>query len=152
MAVGGIDVSLVMDISMNPCKELCQDAVQVIYQHGSAHHLVCLSAVITKMPCNKTAFILENVVAQELRAHEHELYYYNSTKRGEVDFVVQNTLQGEILLVEVKSGKSYKRHVALKSLLAANDYKFSNAYVLCNSNVEVTVAVVYLPIYMACFL
>ena len=52
----------------------------------------------------------------------------------------------------MKSGKSYKRHVALKNLLAADDYKFSNAYVLCNSNVEVTVDVVYLPIYMACFL
>ena len=61
MAVGGIDASLVMDIAVNPCKELCQNAVQVIYQHGSAHHLVCLSAVITKMPCNKTAFVLDIV-------------------------------------------------------------------------------------------
>ncbi len=61
MAVGGVDASLVMDISMNPCKELCPDAIKVIYQHGAAHHLVCLSAVVTKMPCNKTAFILDIV-------------------------------------------------------------------------------------------
>ena len=99
--------------------------------------------------------IYENAVAQELLSSGHELYYYNNTKRGEVDFVVQSTTQGEISLVEVKSGKNYKRHVALNNLLGVNDYSFKNAYVLCNGNVEVTGKadkVVYLPIYMASFL
>ena len=88
----------------------------------------------------------------QLRSSGHELYYYNNTKRGEVDFIVQNTTQGEISLIEVKSGKSYKRHIALNNLLDVSDYSFKNAYVLCNGNVEVTDKIVYLPIYMMCFL
>ena len=34
--------------------------------------------------------IYENVVAQELVAHGLEPYYYNSKKRGELDFVIEH--------------------------------------------------------------
>ena len=33
--------------------------------------------------------VYENVVAQELRAHGFELYYFNSKKHGELDFVIE---------------------------------------------------------------
>lgn len=33
--------------------------------------------------------IYENVVVQELKAHGFDLYYYNSKKTGELDFVVE---------------------------------------------------------------
>lgn len=33
--------------------------------------------------------IYENVVAQELKCHGFDLYYYNSHKNGELDFVVE---------------------------------------------------------------
>lgn len=33
--------------------------------------------------------IYENVIAQELRAHGFDLYYYNSKKMGELDFLVE---------------------------------------------------------------
>ena len=49
--------------------------------------------------------IYENVVAQELRAHGFELYYFNSKKQGELDFVIE--YQGKVLPIEVKSGKDY---------------------------------------------
>ena len=91
----------------------------------------------------------ENFVAQELRSHGHELYYYQTAKRGEVDFVLQDKSTGDVSLVEVKSGKSYKRHVALKNLLEVPDYQFANAYILCNGNIEQNAGKTYLPIYMA---
>ncbi len=56
--------------------------------------------------------IYENVVAQELKSHNYNLFYYNSKKNGEVDFIIENGT--EVLPIEVKSGKGYKRHVALK--------------------------------------
>ncbi len=96
--------------------------------------------------------IHENAVAQELRCHGCKLRYYNNTKRGEVDFIVQKTAQGKISLVEVKSGKDYRRHVALGNLLEVRDYDFDAAYVLCNGNVEKNGEICYLPVYMTAFL
>lgn len=93
--------------------------------------------------------IYENVVAQELKAHNYDLFYYNSKKRGEVDFIIQ---QGnDIIPIEVKSGKDYKRHVALDNLLA--DFpNIKKAYTLCNGNVKVVDKRIYLPIYMIMFI
>lgn len=50
--------------------------------------------------------IFENYIAQELTACEHDLYYYNNKKRGELDFLIE--YDGEVLPIEVKSGKDYK--------------------------------------------
>ena len=91
----------------------------------------------------------ENYVAQELLASGRKLFYYANTKRGEVDFVVEDQATGRVSLVEVKSGKSYKRHVALDNLLSVKDYDFFEAIVLCNANVFHERGRVYLPIYAA---
>ena len=94
--------------------------------------------------------IYENVVAQELHAHGWNLYYFSSKKQGEIDFLLERN--GEILPVEVKSGKDYQRHVALNNLLSTEEYKINNAIVLCNANVTVRQNITYLPIYMTMFL
>ena len=91
----------------------------------------------------------ENFVAQELLASGHGLFYYANSKRGEVDFVIEDKASGSVSLVEVKSGKSYKRHVALSNLLAVGDYQIAEAIVLCNGNVEREGDRTYLPIYAA---
>ena len=94
--------------------------------------------------------IYENVVAQELRAHGFDLYYYNSKKMGELDFVVE--YQGNVLPIEVKSGKDYERHNALSNVMASAEYAIPAALVLCNGNVKVVDKVTYVPIYMLMFL
>lgn len=91
----------------------------------------------------------ENYVAQELLAHGRRLFYYANTRRGEVDFVVENQATGSVTLVEVKSGKTYKRHVALDNLMAVEDYEFDEAVVLCNATTERARGRTYLPIYAA---
>jgi len=40
------------------------------------------------------------VVAQELQAHGFELYYFNSKKQGELDFIIEKG--GRTLPIEVK--------------------------------------------------
>lgn len=90
----------------------------------------------------------ENAVAQELVAHGFDLYYYNSKKYGEVDFVAEDR-DGRVALLEVKSGKSYKRHRAISNVLGVENYRIAGAYVLGGGNIERQEKVLYLPIYMA---
>ena len=55
--------------------------------------------------------ILENIVAQQLKANGYELFYFGAKKYGEVDFVVSGGVHTR--LVAVKSGNDYKKHNAL---------------------------------------
>lgn len=98
--------------------------------------------------------IYENLVAQELYAHgfpiDHDLFYFNSKKQGELDFVVE--YEGDVLPIEVKSGKDYDRHRALANVMQNEEYNIPQAIVLCQDNVHTNEKVVYLPIYMTMFL
>lgn len=98
---------------------------------------------------NKGA-VYENVVAQELYAHGYPLYYYNSKKNGELDFVIEHT--GKVLPIEVKSGKDYVKHSALGNVMNTAEYGIDEAYVFSNENVKIKGKVTYLPIYMVMFL
>ena len=97
----------------------------------------------------------ENVAAQELVAHgfDEELYYYNSKKHGEVDFLVM--LDNEVLPIEIKSGKSKESqlydHAALNNLI--KNYHYPIAYVFGETNVIKESDIVYqLPVYMVDFI
>ena len=98
----------------------------------------------------KFGSIFENAVAQELQAHGFELYYFNSKKQGELDFIVEKG--GHTLPIEVKSGKDYQRHNALTGVMSNADYAIPQAIVFCNDNVSVSGNIVYLPIYMSTYL
>lgn len=93
--------------------------------------------------------LYENVVAQELKCHNYSLFYYNNKKNGVVDFIIEKGT--EIIPIEVKSGKDYKRHVALENLLNNTSYKINRAYTLCQSNIECDKKRIYLPIYLIMF-
>ena len=62
-----------------------------------------------------------NAVAQELKAHGFELYYFQSKKQGELDFLIE--YKGSILPIEVKSGKTYTRHHALDNVMNNTHYE-----------------------------
>lgn len=94
--------------------------------------------------------IYENFVAQELKAHGFSLYYYNNKRLGELDFVVE--YNGNVLPIEVKSGKDYQRHNALTNVIGIKDYDIKSALVLCNDNISQKDNVTYMPIYMIMFL
>lgn len=93
--------------------------------------------------------VYENVAAQELKAHGFDLYYFNSKKQGEVDFLVEHN--GSILPIEIKSGKDYTRHAALSNILANEKYEIPKAYVFHNGNVSSKEKIRYYPIYMLMF-
>lgn len=97
----------------------------------------------------------ENAAAQELFAHgfEGKLYYYNSKKHGEVDFLLE--YKGDVLPLEIKSGKTNEmnvyNHTALNNLLKIYGHK--RAFVFGEGNVKKeNDKVIQLPIYMIDFL
>ena len=92
----------------------------------------------------------QGTVAQELVAHGFEPYYYNSKKRGEIDFVIENN--GKVLPIEVKSGKDYVYHRALSNIMDCEEYDLPEALVLNNDNLTVEGRISYLPVYMVMLL
>lgn len=93
----------------------------------------------------------ENAVAEELNAHgfDGKLYYYNSKKHGEVDFLVE--YENKVLPIEVKSGKPNSmnayNHSVLNNLIKM--YHLEEAYVLGQTNVLKEDDHIWdLPIYM----
>lgn len=100
--------------------------------------------------CINNGAIYENAVAQELHAHGWKLYYFNSKKQGEVDFLLEQ--DSEIIPVEVKSGKNYQRHVALSNILDNKEYAIHRALVLNNDNIQQRGNVLYAPVYMTMFI
>lgn len=90
--------------------------------------------------------IYENVIAEELRAHGFELFYFNSKKQGELDFVIE--YQGEVLPIEVKSRKDYTRHRALDHVLQNEAYGIRQAIVFSDENIQVKDNVFYCPVYL----
>lgn len=97
--------------------------------------------------------VYESVVAQELKAHGHKLFYYDNKQRGEVDFLIDDYSSTTILPIEVKSGKDYTRHSALNNLLKVRDYDIDSGLVLSNSREIKTVGnVSYMPVYYVMFI
>lgn len=93
--------------------------------------------------------IFENAAAQELHAHgfgDDRLFYSASKKQGEVDFLI--SYKGKIMPIEIKSGKDYKRHVALDNLFANEDYGIEEAFVFGDFNLQSYARKTYFPIYM----
>jgi predicted AAA+ superfamily ATPase len=89
----------------------------------------------------------ENAVAQQLTANGFEPYFCKKKNIGELDFVIE--MEGKVVPIEVKSGKTYKAHKALKNFLDMADYHMEKAYVFSIGNVESKGNIIYLPIYMS---
>lgn len=94
--------------------------------------------------------ILENVIAEQLKSNGYSLYYFDTKKYGELDFVIQNGTHVELL--EVKSGNDYKKHKALDNVRKVSNWNIKKSYVFCNANVSAEDGVKYMPWYMIMFL
>ena len=97
--------------------------------------------------------VYESVVAQELAAHGHQLYYYDNRQKGEVDFLVDDYMQSSVLPIEVKSGRDYTIHSALNNMVSNADYGVHKGIVFSNEqNVKLEDKILYLPIYYIMFI
>lgn len=96
--------------------------------------------------------VYETVVASELIAHGHRLFYYDNRKKGEVDFLIDDFNRLSTVPIEVKSGKDYTVHSALNNFVSNEDYHIEKAYVLSNERkITHKGKITYLPIYYIMF-
>ena len=63
-----------------------------------------------------------------------------------MDFVIE--VDGEIIPLEIKSGKDYKKHSALRNVLDSEKNSVESAIVFSNNNLEEEGHILYAPIYM----
>lgn len=100
--------------------------------------------------------LVENIVAQMLRASGHRLYFYSKSsnvsadERMEIDFLIAKpiiTSRHNISPIEVKSGRQYTL-TSLKKCVAKYGNHLSDSYVLHDKDVKVEDGIVYLPLYM----
>ncbi len=97
--------------------------------------------------------VYESVVAQELRAHGHKLFYYDNRKQGEVDYLIDDHTVMSAHPIEVKSGKDYTVHSALNNLLKNPDYNIQAATVISNGReIYQKGKITYMPVYFVMFM
>ena len=96
--------------------------------------------------------VYETVVAGELVAHGHKLFYYDNRNKGEVDYLIDDYDSLSVVPIEVKSGKDYTVHRALNSFVQNDDYSIQKAYVVSNERtVKRDGKIIYIPIYFIMF-
>ena len=96
--------------------------------------------------------VYETVVASELLAHGHKLFYYDNRSKGEVDYLIDDYDSLSAVPIEVKSGKDYTVHSALNTFVSNEDYHIKKAYVVSNERVvSQNGKITYIPIYYIMF-
>lgn len=111
-----------------------------------------IQAIMQDVQSINLGSVYETVVAQELRAHGFNLYYYDNKNNGEVDFLIDDADNLSVIPLEVKSGKDYTVHSALTKFLKVETYNIHQAFVLSNEQkVYQKSGVTYIPIYYIMF-
>ena len=97
--------------------------------------------------------VYETVCANELRAHGHDLYYFDSKKVGEVDFLINDYDNGSVLPIEIKSGKNQNNYRAIPKLVDKDgNYSLPYGYIFANKNeCSIDNNLITMPIYMIMF-
>jgi len=111
--------------------------------------------ILGKLETNE-GMLVENIVAQSLRAAGHKLYFFSkyshsdATERMEIDFLISKskiTSRHNISPIEVKSSTRYSLS-SLKKFMEKYKPLLSTPYVLHDGDVNVKEGIVYLPLYM----
>ncbi len=99
--------------------------------------------------------LMENIVAQELRASGHNLFFYsrsdtnNRENNMEIDFLIRQNRK--ICPVEVKSA-AYRKHSSLDKFKSKFKGEIGQAYILYAKDIAIKENVIHLPLHMAMFL
>ena len=118
----------------------------ILYGHN-------IRAILDDQKSINLGSLYESVVASELAAHGHKLFYYDNRSKGEVDYLIDDYDTLSVVPIEVKSGKDYTVHSALNHFVQNDSYQIQKAFVLSNTReVKTNGKVTYLPIYYVMFL
>ena len=144
----------------NPVFPLCESAsknlIKLYYNDvGLLTNLLYknnIDAVLNKDSGVNLGSVYETACAMELSAHGHDLYYFDSKKVGEVDFLINDYENTSILPIEIKSGNDQNNFRAIPKLVK-EPYNLQKGYMLGNGNgISSKSNLVTFPIYMIMFL
>jgi len=111
-----------------------------------------IRAVLDDVKSINLGSVYESVVASELIAHGHKLFYYDNRSKGEVDYFIDDYDSLSAVPIEVKSGKDYTVHSALNAFVQNEEYHIKKAFVVSNErNVTQNGKITYIPIYYIMF-
>lgn len=144
----------------NPVFPLCESAsknlIKLYYNDvGLLTNLLYknnIDAVLNKDSGVNLGSVYETACAMELFAHGHDLYYFDSKKVGEVDFLINDYENTSILPIEIKSGNDQNNFRAIPKLVK-EPYNLQKGYIFGNENgISSKSNLVTFPIYMIMFL
>lgn len=113
--------------------------------------------IIDKLGINQ-GMIMENIVAQMLRASGHKLYFHeymympedsDREKKYEVDFLTVK--KKKICPIEVKSS-GYTSHKSFDYLIKKYQMKMEDRYIIYTKDFKCQDGIMYIPIYMTMFI
>lgn len=125
-------------------------------EHGNEIMNLYKTLIFGKLEVNE-GMLVENIVAQMLRAAGHKLYFFsqydkmNSENRMEIDFLIAKsrlTSRHNISPIEVKSSGNYTLS-SLKKCIGKYGRYLSTSYVLHDKDLKEDEGIMYLPLYMA---
>lgn len=107
--------------------------------------------LLDKLNINE-GMIMENIVAQLLRASGHKLFFYSRSdsqvrkNNMEIDFMIRH--KNKPSPVEVKSS-AYKKHSSLDKFMTKFEKKIGESFILYQKDVLIKDNVIHFPVYMA---
>lgn len=128
---------------------------QAFDENGLMEEQLYRKLMLGKLEVNQ-GMLVENVVAQMLKASGHKLFFFSKSDRAdaannmEVDFLIRKrtiTSRHNICPVEVKSSSRYT-YTSLNKFRAKYAEQLATPYVMHTGDVEIHDGVVFLPLYM----
>ena len=124
-------------------------------EHGADIRELYKKLIFGKLEVNE-GMLVENVVAQMLRAAGHSLYFFSqndnsdSDNRMEIDFLTAKnrlTSRHNISPIEVKSGERYT-YTSLNKCIAKYGQYLSTPYIIHDKDLKIADGITFLPFYM----
>lgn len=129
---------------------------QIMKNRDEADEDLYKALIIDDLGINQ-GMILENMVAQMLRAAGHGLYFHEylfapdgseKEKKYEIDFITIK--KKKICPIEVKSS-NYKSHKSFDYLIRKYQLKMEDRYIIYTKDLKYEEGITYIPIYMTAF-
>lgn len=130
---------------------------QIMKNRDSTDEDLYKALVIDKLGINQ-GMIIENIVAQMLRASGHDLYFHEYLYKGEkavkekkyeIDFMIVK--KKKICPIEVKSS-GYTSHKSFDYLIKKYQLKSEDRYIIYTKDLKYQDGITYIPLYMTMLL
>ena len=127
---------------------------QIMKNSSETEDNIYKSLIFDKLGINQ-GMIMENIIAQMLRAKGYDLYFHEflyqeneqvKEKKYEIDFIVVKNRK--VCPIEVKSS-NYKNHKSFDNFVKKYPIKVEDKYIIYSKDVQFEEGITYIPFYMA---